>query len=177
MTRVTEAYMPDGSFVSVQQLPNGTLQRTWGHYQATPVSQYELRMDFQVDGWLPRQICSQAPGFPVHCQPYEVPRGTSSVMAMTSQSSFQASGVMMMRDSNPYLLQQPVPDQVLLAAQAPVAPQMTQPVMPQLNPYRTPNGPGQAIAGANHYNAREFIDGNMRGCYKDELGRLWGCQQ
>ena len=54
---------------------------------------------------------------------------------------------------------------------------MQQPVMPTLHPYQTPNGPGQAIANANHAGAQNFINGNMRGCYTGSDGRLYGCQQ
>jgi len=46
-----------------------------------------------------------------------------------------------------------------------------------MHPYQTPNGPGQAISRANHANAQDFINLNMRGCSKDSEGRLYGCQQ
>ena len=177
MDHITDSYQPDGSFVSVLQLPNGTVQRLWGHYQATPTAPNAGRVDFQVEGHLPLQICAQAPGFPVNCRPNQVQGSATANITMTSPSSFMVNGIVMSRDPAPYLLQQRVPEQLVLAARAPVQPQMQQPVMPTLHPYQTPNGPGQAIANANHAGAQNFINGNMRGCYTGSDGRLYGCQQ
>ena len=95
----------------------------------------------------------------------------------TSDSSLQVNGMTVRRDPAPFLLRERVPERVLLAAAAPVQPMMRQPVMPMMHPYQTPNGPGQAISRANHANAQDFINLNMRGCSKDSEGRLYGCQQ
>ncbi len=48
----------------------------------------------------------------------------------------------MSRSSGSPLLQIEVSDRLIMAAQAPVQPQMRQPVAPTLRPYATPTGPG-----------------------------------
>lgn len=177
MDHVTTAYQPDGSYVSAMQLPNGTIERIWGKFKVTPLPAQQMRVDFRVDGVLPRQICAQAPGFPMNCRPNVIQNTITSVITPKSASSFEVNGMTMMRDSAPYLLQQRIPEQLVMAVAAPAAPRITQPTMPTLHPYETPHGPGLAIAGANHQMAQEFINGNMRGCYKGNDGRLYGCQQ
>ena len=177
MERFTDLYRPDGSFVSVHQLPNGTMERAWGRYREEPLTPGRVRMVFELQGWLPRFICAQAPGFPVRCQPYRMPRTRMAIFTATSDSSLQVNGMTVRRDPAPFLLRERVPERVLVAAAAPVQPMMRQPVMPMMHPYQTPNGPGQAISRANHANAQDFINLNMRGCSKDSEGRLYGCQQ
>lgn len=177
MDRITDLYQPDGSFVSVLQLPNGTIQRMWGMYRLAPAGPGQFRIDFQLQGHLPLQICAQAPGSPMSCRPNDVPQSVSGMVTMTSPASFQVNGIMMARDDAAPLLRAAVPQQLVLGIPAPVQPQMRQPVMPTLHPYQTPNGPGNAIAGANHAGAQDFVNGYMRGCYKGTDGRLYGCQQ
>ncbi len=177
MERFTDLSRPDGSCVSVQQLPNGPIERAWGRYQEEPIGPGRVRMVYQLQGWLPRWICAQSPGFPVRCQPYRMQATRISVFTATSASAFQVNGLTVRRDPAPFLLRAPVPERLLLAVAAPVQPMMRQPVMPTLHPYQTPNGPGEAISRANHANAQDFINLNMRGCSKDNQGRLYNCQQ
>jgi hypothetical protein len=174
MDRISEYYGPDGSFVSVLQLGNGTMTRVWGAYRLSPYSPTQGRLEFQAQGVLPRQICAQAPGFPVRCGPNQTPVSNSADIQFTSPASFQTNGMTMMRDPHPYLLQQPVPEQLVLAVPAPVNPGIPQPMPPA---HITPNGPGVGIAEQNHDNAQEFIKQYMRGCAEDRFGRPYACEQ
>ena len=177
MDHNTVAFNQDGTYLRVSRWANGTMTRFWGNYSATPVSPTQFRLQSQTTGWLPAQFCSQAPGFPARCSPAPHPPEMSFTVAFTSPSSFQAQGMVLARDPSPFLLQQQVPQMAMTAAQAPVQPNIQQPVMPTLHPYQTPNGPGQGIANANHQNAQDFINGNLRQCYKAADGTLYGCQQ
>jgi hypothetical protein len=160
----TDLYNADGTFVSVSQLPNGTMQRFWGLYRVTPVSPYQLTVEFQLQGVLPRQICAQTPGFPMGCRPYSPPAPPPETVTFTSPTTLQVNGITMQRDNAPYLLQQNVPQRLVMNAQAPVQPHMRQPVM----------------TGGARYNsapAQSFINGYMRGCVQNAQGQWVGCQQ
>ncbi|HEX3919962.1 MAG TPA: hypothetical protein VHW60_21695 [Caulobacteraceae bacterium] len=164
MARGADLYNADGSFVSVMQLPNGTIERVWGLYQATPQSANQLSVQFQVQGYLPTQICAQAPGFAVQCNPTPPPSPGTQTVVLTSPTSLQVNGTTMQRDNAPALLQVNVPQQLVLNAQAPTQPNIPQPVAP----------------GGARYNsapAQNFINGYMRGCTQDAQGRWVGCQQ
>jgi hypothetical protein len=171
------AFNPDGSYVRASRWADGTMVRYWGSFTAQPVSPTQIRLQSQTIGWLPSQMCSQAPGFPPNCGPTPHPQEMAFVVSFTSPSTIQAEGLMLYRDAAPYLLQQQVPATLMSQAAAPVQPNIQQPIMPALRPYTTPNGPGQGIAAANHRNAQDFINGNMRGCYTAPDGRLYGCEQ
>jgi len=177
MQRFTSGFNPDGTYVEAHQLPNGTIERDWGTYSVSMRSPTQVHLDVRRQDWAPHQLCSQAPGFPMRCSDYNPPANPSADLTVTSASSIEAGGVRWVRDGSPYLLSQQVPERVFMQAQAPVQPYIRQPVMPTLHPYQTPNGPGNAIANANHANARDFIDLRMRGCYKNASGQLYGCKQ
>jgi hypothetical protein len=137
-----DQYNPDGTYVSVAQLANGTVERIWGVYQVRPLSSHQLHVSLTVRGVLPRSICAQAPGFAVQCRSNQVPPHQETDVIFTSPSSFQVNGITMSRSSGSPLLQIEVSDRLIMAAQAPVQPQMRQPVAPTLRPYATPTGPG-----------------------------------
>jgi len=163
-SRGTDLFNPDGTFVSVLQSPNGTMQRLWGRYQATPVSAYQMTVQFQIEGVLPQQICAQTPGYPMGCRPYSPPAPPPETVTFTSPTTIQENGVPMQRDNAPELLQQNVPQQLVMNAQAPVQPNIRQPVM----------------TGGARYNsapAQNFINGYMRGCTQNAQGQWVGCQQ
>jgi len=140
MDRLATQFNPDGTFLFAHQLPNGSVERRWGQYRVTPNGPNQMRVDFQIAGWLPHQICAQAPGFPVNCRPYNVPTNSTWNVIQQSPGMFQFDGVSMARDSMPGLLQQAVPDRVVNAVPAPVAPVMRQPVVPggQSTPFNRP---------------------------------------
>ncbi len=140
-SRGADQYKPDGTYVTVMQLANGTVERIWGVYQARQTSSRQMHVSLNVRGFLPAQICAQAPGFAVQCRPNQVPPQQEADVVFTSPSTFQVNGVTMSRGASP-LLQMRVPNRLVLAAQAPVQPQMRQPVMPGMRPYTTPTGPG-----------------------------------
>lgn len=173
----TIAFGADGTWTRTSQWANGTLTRVWGNYRAAPVSPTQVQLQSQIVGWLPQQFCAQVPGFQPRCSPAQRPPEMSFVLNFTSASSMQAEGMTLFRDPSPYLLQQQVPATLLSTGAAPVQPNIQQPVMPTITPYQTPNGPGQAIANANHENAQNFINGRMRNCYTAPDGRLYGCEQ
>ncbi len=145
-TQGSDQYKADGSFVSVIQLPNGTMQRLWGAYSTQQTSPRQLHLSFRIHGFLPREICAQAPGFSVSCRPNQVAPTMEADADFLSPSAFRISGATMTRVSGSRLLQIAVPAQLVLAAQAPVQPQMRQPVMPTLHPYGAPTGPGSVQA-------------------------------
>ena len=136
-----------------------------------------VRLSSQIDGWLPQKMCAQAPGFAVQCQRAPRPPEMNFAVKLSSPSTLEVQGVTLRRDAYAALTHVQVPLMAMSHAQAPVQPNMRQPVMPTLHPYQTPNGPGLGIANANHQGAQDFVNGYMRGCYKDEQGRLWGCEQ
>jgi hypothetical protein len=130
MDRNTLMFQPDGNFIRVSQLANGTLLRYWGQYRVSPAGPNQLRLESNTTGWLPRQFCSQAPGFPMKCSPVPHPAEMTFMLNFTSPSTIQAEGLMLVRDASPALLQQNVPEQAVLAAQAPTTPVIQQPVVP-----------------------------------------------
>lgn len=122
MTQITAAYDAGGNYVSVQREPNGTLLRIWGSYRAVPVSATQLRLETQVQGWSPHQVCAQAPGFAVKCGDFTPPAAPPATLEFSSPESFRVQGVVAHRDNAPALLQMNVPDRIVLAAPAPVRP-------------------------------------------------------
>jgi hypothetical protein len=146
MANGTDAYYPNGNYVSVLQEPNGTMQRIWGTYQTTQVSTSQLRLDFHVQNWAPHQICAQAPGFPTRCSAYRPPFASSVMVTFLSPDTVRVGNLNISRDPFAPLLQRPVPDRLVLAARAPVQPYIRQPQMPGLHPYQPPRGPGSVGA-------------------------------
>jgi len=142
MVHGADQYMPDGTYVSVMQLPNGSVERIWGSYVARQTSARQIQLSLRMRGLLPREICAQAPGFPIRCSPNRAPEATTLEVNFVSSSSVQVNGVTMTRDRGSPLLAMQPPQRLVLAARAPVAPQMRQPVMPAMHPYTTPTGPG-----------------------------------
>jgi hypothetical protein len=136
MTLINEAFQADGTYVSVRREPNGTMLRVWGSYRSTAVSPSQLRVESTVQGWLPRQICAQAPGFPVRCSAFTPPAPQPMTLAFSSPESFQVDGFTVHREASPGLLQQAVSERLVMAAQAPVQPIIRPPVMPGV-----PGGP------------------------------------
>ncbi len=128
MDRNTLLFQPDGNFVRVSQLGNGTMLRSWGQYRLNQVGPSQAALQSQTQGWLPREICAQAPGFPMNCQPAPRPVDMSFTMNFTSPSSMEAEGVTLFRDNAPYLLQQPVPERAVSAVPPPYSPQPRGPV-------------------------------------------------
>lgn len=177
MDQNTLLFQPNGTYVRVSRLANGELLKYWGGYTAVQVSRTQIRLQSHTQGWLPVTFCAQAPGFAPQCSPEPRPPEMSFVVQFTSPSTIIAEGTTMSRDPAPYLLQQQVPQQVMLAARAPVQPNIQQPVMPTLHLYETPNGPGNQMANGFHAANRDRLDQVQRGCYIDQYGRRWGCEQ
>jgi hypothetical protein len=144
--QMTVLFNPNGTYVNVEALPNGSMQRIEGVYRTTPLSPTSVRLDLQLRNWAPHQICAHVPGGQQRCSPYSPPKTASLEINFNSPSSFESQGAQFQRDPSPYLLQQQVPDMVDNTAQAPVAPNIQQPVMPTLHPYQTPGGPGSVGA-------------------------------
>jgi hypothetical protein len=130
VTRAAAVYGSDGTFVTLMQLPNGSIQKIWGTYTATQISPNQVQLNGQTQGWLPQQICAEAPGFPMRCQPYTVPPTQSVTVQFTSPSTIEADGALWNRDPSPALLQLPVPAQVVNNVPAPVQPIIPQPINP-----------------------------------------------
>ncbi len=130
VTRAAAVYGSDGTFVTLMQLPNGSIQKIWGTYTATQISPTQVQLEGQTQGWLPQQICAEAPGFPMRCQPYTVPPTESVTVQFTSPSTIEADGALWNRDPSPALLQAQVPAQVVNTVPAPVQPIIPQPVDP-----------------------------------------------
>lgn len=133
------AFNPDGTYVNVSG-GAGASQRLWGRYRTT-ASGNAVRIDFQVMGWAPRQMCVQVSGGARACRPYSPIYSNAATVTFTSSSTFEAGGTQFRRDPSPYLLQTQIPE-ILEREVANAAPPMRQPVMPTLHPYRTPGGPG-----------------------------------
>lgn len=142
MIHGTDSYSADGNYVSVMQLPNGTVQRIWGRYTVKKVSPSQVSVHYLVQGFLPRQICAQAPGFAVQCRPNSVPPSSELVITFVTPSRIEGNGLVLSRDPSPRLLAMSVPERLILAARAPIAPNMVQPVMPNMPGHYTPTGPG-----------------------------------
>jgi hypothetical protein len=139
----TEWFGQDGSYVSVERLPNGSMQRFWGSYRATPAGSGVMTVSFQAQGWLPHEICTQAPGFPARCIAYTPPLNATVRLQFTSASTLQINGATLRRDPSPALLQQQVPEKLMQQASAPMQPSMRQPVAPAGAHYQTPRDPGR----------------------------------
>jgi hypothetical protein len=144
VTRAAAVYGNDGTFVTLMQLPNGSIQKIWGTYTATQVAPGQIQLNGQTQGWLPQQICAEAPGFPMRCQPYTVPPTQSVTVQFTSPSTIEADGALWNRDPSPALLQAQVPAQVVNNVPAPVQPIIPQPFDPN-NPQ--PISPNNPVAG------------------------------
>ena len=124
----TDAFSQDGRYVSVAVFQTaGLIARVWGTYRASPAGPNQLRVDLQMQGYLPQQICTQSPGAQPLCQPFTLPATDASMVTFTSPNSFQAispinpaTGIMTAtRDQNPVLLQQQVAPQQLVNLPAP----------------------------------------------------------
>jgi hypothetical protein len=139
----TEWFGQDGSYVSVERLPNGSMQRFWGVYRATPAGSGVVNVYFQATDWLPHEICTQAPGFAAKCVAYTPPLSASVTLRFTSASTLQINNTTLTRDPAPALLQQQVPEKLLQQARAPVQPTIRQPVAPAGARYQTPHDPGR----------------------------------
>lgn len=122
MTQVTESFDADGHFVTVRREPNGTMLRVWGDYRSVLQSPTAVRVESRVQGWAPRQICAQAPGFAVRCSAFTPPQPQPAVLEFVSPDAFRQEGLVVQRDRNPGLLAQQVSDRLVLAAPAPVQP-------------------------------------------------------
>ena len=143
--QMTDAFSPDGQYVSVAAWQQtGLIVRVWGTYRSGPAGPNQLRLELQMQGYLPKQLCLPAQGVPPLCQPFPTPPPTATVMVtFTSPSSFQsvlqntpsAPMVMATRDPNPALLQQQVAPQQTLNLPAP--PPGPTPY-PSPTPYATP---------------------------------------
>jgi hypothetical protein len=120
MTQVTESFDADGHFVTVRREPNGTMMRVWGDYRSVAVSPTAVRVESRLQGWAPRQICAQAPGFPVRCNAFTPPEPQAAVLDFVSPDAFRQEGLVVQRDRHPGLLAQQVSDRLVLAAPAPV---------------------------------------------------------
>jgi hypothetical protein len=140
------AFNPDGTYVNVSGNPN-MAQRLWGRYRAA-VSGNTVHIDFQVQGWAPKQMCVQVIGGAHACRPYSPTYSDNVTVTFTSPSTFEVGGTQFLRDPSPYLLQMQVPA-VIESQIANSAPPMRQPVMPTLHPYQTPGGAGSI--GAMRY--------------------------
>ncbi len=141
------AFNPDGTYVNVSGNPN-MAQRLWGRYRATAVSGNAVHIDFQVQGWAPKQMCAQVVGGARACRPYSPMYSDNATVTFTSPSTFEAAGTQFRRDPTPYLLQMQVPAVIERQIANSAAP-MRQPVMPTLHPYQTPGGAGSV--GAMRY--------------------------
>ncbi len=118
----TTGFGSDGSFVMVVQLPNQVLERVWGRYQVAAAGPSQSKVDYQVEGWLPRTFCTQvqAPGAPLNCQPVRVPSTITAEFRITSQSTMiDDKNVTLIRDPSPYLLQQQSPNRWSLPSRLP----------------------------------------------------------
>ena len=146
MVRGSDQYLPGGSYVSAMQLPNGSIQRIWGSYRAQQTSPRQIHLSLQTQGFLPCQICAQAPGFPVRCRQNQVPSSAEMDVNFVSPSIVQVNGITMRRRGASPLLIARVPEQLILAAAAPIIPNMRQPVMPNNPSHYTPTGPGSVQA-------------------------------
>ena len=155
--RQTDAFSADGKFVSVVEVGPG-LVRAWGYYRATPAGPNQLRVEFQVQGYLPKQLCAQPPGGPMQCEPFQLPATDASMVTFTSADSFQASSlanpsagsIQEARDPNPVMLNRQVPEQLVVPIAQPPAPSpgpypaptpYVTPYVSPISPYRPKAGP------------------------------------
>lgn len=150
--QITDAYDAQGHYVSVVRLSNGVLLRVWGTYQAEAAGPDRVFVRFNQQGWLPRELCQQAPGNQPSCQPFNLPAADPVQVTFTSPNTLQSYdpaqpslGVFnASRDANPYLLQQQVPAQQVVFVQGPppAAPAPVQPAAPAPGySYQSPSRP------------------------------------
>jgi hypothetical protein len=169
---------PNGGFVRADRLTSGVMLRQWGQYRAQQTGPNSFRIDTQIQGYSPHRNCVAIPGFGQNCQAAMAPPQTiAMVLTVTSPSTIISAGNVWQRDLSGGLLNVQVPDTSVLVGNAPIQPNIQQPVMPQMHPYTTPNGPGNQMANAYHQQNQVWTDTNMRGCSIDQYGRRWGCQQ
>ena len=174
----TIMFQPDGAYTRTDRLPNGTLLRQWGRYQAAPTGPGGFRVQMDVQGYLPHVSCVTVQGMGQRCQPAPPPQGITATLTIVSPMLMvSADGSQLQRDNSGGLLNAQVPDQAMVTMAAPAQPHIAQPVMPQLHPYVTPNGPGNQMANAYHRQNENFSQGVMRGCVRDIYGNWVGCQQ
>ena len=77
-------------------------------------------MDFQVQGWLPQEVCHQTGQNPPQCQPFQPPTAYSVLITFLSADSIQSANqtipgpiLSAMRDPQPALLQAQAPQRWL----------------------------------------------------------------
>ena len=168
---------PDGGFVRADRIASGTMLRQWGRYNAKQIGPNSFRIDTQIQGYLPHTSCVAIVGFGQRCQQAPPAPNLSSDITVTSPSTFMSDGMLWQRDQSGGLLNVTVPDTAVIAGNAPTQPNIAQPVMPQMHPYVTPNGPGNQMANTYHKQNGVWNDTYMRGCNIDQNGRRWGCEQ
>jgi hypothetical protein len=161
MVEATIGMGTDGTYAIETQYPNGTRMRVWGTYVAAQVSQSEIQIVPQVSDWKPHQICTQAPGFAPSCTAFQPLTPQTQTLTFTSPDAYESGGGVWSRDADAMLLQQPVADPLVQYAQAPVQPQIPQPVAP-LSPSGSslPADPRAQYEKGND----QFLNGYMRGC-------------
>ena len=138
-----DAYSADGRFVSVAQLSNGFIGRISGFYRTTPVGPNQLRLDLQLQGWLPREICQQMAGGQPQCQPVQIPTNDTVIVTFNSPDDLHGDDqvtpgnfINEQRDNQPALLQAQAPQRWINVIQ-PSAPVLAGPP-PVITPYVTP---------------------------------------
>ena len=151
----SDAFSGDGKFVSVRRLANGLIARFWGYYRASPAGLNQLRVEFQLQGSLPRQVCRQAPGYAPQCQPFQVPANDTVLVTFSSPDQFlsvsqtiQGPPIAEARDSQAPLLQVQAPQQWVINVLPPQSAPST-PTAPVVTPYQSPinRGPATNIPG------------------------------
>ena len=174
-----DSFGPDGRFMSVGRLPNGFLARLWGIYRTTPVGPNQLRLETQLQGWLPQEICQQPTGQQPQCQPFQLPAEDTSLVTFSSPDQFQSmsqtgAGNMLneTRDNQPALLQAQAPQRWVMVVQpspAPVPGPSPAPVTVNPRPYLSPTP-------APHRNACPNDDIQSNVCkYSGRLVTSGGC--
>jgi hypothetical protein len=166
---------PNGGYVRADRLTSGVMLRQWGQYRAEQTGPNTFRIDTQIQGYAPHTSCVAIPGFGQNCQAaLAPPQAIGMVITVTSPSTIMAGGTLWQRDLSGGLLNVQVPDTSVLVGNAPQQPNIQQPVM---NPYGTPNGPGNQMATIYHEQNKTWLDTHMRGCSIDQYGRRYNCQQ
>ncbi len=90
-TQISEAFSPDGTFVSVGRLANGFVARVWGTYRFSPAGPGQFRLETQLAGWLPRETCQQMAENPPQCQPMQLPTTGVSLVTFPSPTQLQST--------------------------------------------------------------------------------------
>ncbi len=131
----SEAFSADGKFVTVSRQASGLIGRYWGFYRVTPIGPNQFRLETQLQGFLPRESCSQVPGSPMNCHTMQLP--PYQVMTVTFTSPNQVSmtnGVSEQRDDQPMLLQAQAPERWVTMLQSPAPAPAPAPVAPSYRP-------------------------------------------